>query len=70
MPHIRLPNLLCGSSGFFWSPESFPMNRFSATKDEQLIEMVVGHRILGNMTNVEFKNVIKDLIWNDWKDGE
>lgn len=40
--------------------------RFSATEDEQLIEIVSSYPILWDMKSKEFKNVVKkDTIWND-----
>lgn len=40
--------------------------RFSATEDEQLIEIVSGYPILWDMKLKEFKNVAKkDTIWNE-----
>jgi hypothetical protein len=43
-----------------------PLDRFSASEDVQLIELVAGNPILWNMADAEFKNEIKkDLIWKE-----
>jgi hypothetical protein len=43
-----------------------PLDLFSASEDEQLIELVAGNSILWNMADAEFKNQMKkDLIWTE-----
>ncbi|XP_054266861.1 uncharacterized protein LOC128989031 [Macrosteles quadrilineatus] len=42
------------------------MSRFTASDDEQLIELVQGHPIIWNIMEKDYKNVVKkEFIWSD-----
>lgn len=41
-------------------------NNFNAADDEQLVELVAGHRILWDYSENDFKNTLKkELIWKE-----
>lgn len=41
-------------------------NTFNAADDEQLVELVAGHRILWDYSDNDFKNTLKkELIWKE-----
>lgn len=57
--------VVCNSYSRVFELRIIPINRFSAAEDEQLIEMVDGHSILWDMADCDFKNIKKNLMWNE-----